>query len=186
MKFLQFFSLITFILTLDVWEKRSFEEDSLYIEMAVQKAFEVYSETNIDADFELFERLTIYTQIENGINYKMCFYDIDSKENSIQEFIISGPLHSNPEGEYTLYEKKTLSVKYDNQKIDNNVFDSIKHLLEENLQNVVLNDVDNIKFVENENSIFYFVKVKVNGKDDKYIVVTDIKNNKMELHVASW
>ena len=186
MKFLLFFIFITFILSLGEWEKRSFAEDSIYIECAVRKAFEIYSETNPNSNFDQFNRLTIYSQLVNGINYKMCFYDTGSQENSIQEFIISGPLLSNPEGEYSLYEKNTLKVKNENQNIDNTILDSIKHTLEEVLQNVVLNDINNVEFVENEDSIFYFVKIEVDGKEKKYLLVADKETNNMQAHILSW
>ena len=68
----------------------------------------------------------------------------------------------------------------------NTILDSIKHTLEEVLQNVVLNDINNVEFVENEDSIFYFVKVEVDGKEKKYLLVADKETNNMQAHILSW
>ena len=84
--------LIVFVNTIPGgWEKGSFREDDLGIDRAYKKAFELYSQDNPNSDIDFTERLTIYRQITDRINYRMCFIDLKRNLNVIQEYIISGP-----------------------------------------------------------------------------------------------
>ena len=72
-------------------EKGSFRENDMGIDQAYRKAFELYSNDNSNSEVDYTERLTIYRQMTDRINYCMCFIDLKSDLNVVQEYIISGP-----------------------------------------------------------------------------------------------
>ena len=80
------------------WSKHSLAEDNIYIEGAFIESFKAYAnDENVDPDN--FVRLSVYSQVVNGNNYRVCF--IDRNESlTIQEFIIYVPLQTSNKNEH--------------------------------------------------------------------------------------
>ena len=183
MKAILFIALVSAIFCLGGWEKRSFAENDLGIDMAAKTAFAEYSKTNSGSEADWFERLTVYSQLVNGVNYKMCFYAIDGEPDTISEFVISSPPFSNPRGDYTLRDKNTLKATAENGKLlSSTTLGSLSTLLGEYTGANSVN-IASVKSVENDDSIFYFVSTE-EGKNAKYLVVQDKQENSLEVH--SW
>ena len=164
------------------WTKRSYRENDLGIEMAVRKAYEQYSKQNSGSEADFFERLTVYSQLVNGVNYKMCFFAIDGEPNTIRQFTISSPPFSNPDGDYTLYEESVLKASDNGNLLNSNVVNNLGVKLGEYLgdNNV---KVANVKYAENDDSVFYFVSTE-EGKNAKFLIVQDKQENSFDVH--SW
>ena len=155
------------------WEKGSFKENDLGIDQAYRKAFELYSQDNSNSDIDFTERLTIYRQIADRTNYRICFIDLKSDLNVVQEYIISGPEYGsnkrNPT--FTLYEKNTyktkgyLSVgdsKY--PRIQNTLNTYVKDLK----QNVLY--ITKVEIVETYLDNFYIVTARTDDDKHTYVV----------------
>ena len=96
MKAILIFALLTFILCdkeqfSGGWEKRSITENSLEINRAFQIAAKSYIENKNILEDDLI-RLTVYSQVVAGTNYKVTFIDIKAEFPSIQEYVIYFPL----------------------------------------------------------------------------------------------
>ena len=73
------------------WTKRSLAENSFYIDRSFTEAYKSYSnEENID--YDNYIRLSVYSQIVSGTNYKVCFIDPKADYPKIQEFVVYVPL----------------------------------------------------------------------------------------------
>ena len=161
------------------WTKRSFNENDLGIETAVKKAFEQYTKENTVCEYDWFERLTVYSQLVNGVNYRMCFYAIDGEPFVVREFTVTSPPFSNPKGEYTVSEESVLKATENGNLLTSNVVSDLNAKLSEFLgENKV--SAANVKYAENDDSVFYFVSE--DGKNAKYLVVQDKKENSYDVH----
>ena len=154
------------------WEKGSFRENDMGIDQAFRKAFELYSNDNSNSEIDYTERLTIYRQIADCINYRMCFIDLKSDLNVVQEYIISGPEFgtSKKNPTFQLFEKNTykskgfLSVgdsKY--TKVENTLKSYVKYLK----QNILY--ITKVEIIEAYLDNFYIVTARTD--EDKHIYV---------------
>ena len=156
------------------WEKGSFRENDLKIDRAYKKAFELYSKENPNSDIDSIRRLTLYKQLVNGINYRMCFIDLKSDLNVIQEYIISGPPFgkSKSEQKFELFEKNTYKPKKglllvnDSKypRIQNTLYGWVKNLRENLLY------ITKIEIVEAYLDNFYIVTARTEEKEHIYVV----------------
>ena len=155
------------------WEKGSFKENDLGIDQAYRKAFELYSQDNSNSDIDFTERLTIYRQTADRINYRMCFIDLKRNLNVIQEYIISGPEYGsnkrNPT--FTLQEKKTYKTKENLSTYDSKypiIQNTVKTYMESLNQIFIL--ITKVEIVETYLDNFYIVTAKTGYNTHTYVV----------------
>ena len=73
------------------WSKRSILENSLDIDQSFKLATAEYTKTtNVDADSLV--RLTVYSQVVSGSNYKVTFINPNTVYPVIQEYVVYIPL----------------------------------------------------------------------------------------------
>ena len=172
--FLFFLSLLIVVKSLPGgWNKGSFRENDIGIDRAFKKAFEVYSKDNPNSEIDFTQPLTIYRQIVNGINYLICFIDLNNDLNIIQEFKINGPDFSNKNRneEFVFLERKqfepdkglitTSDSRY--RKINDIVFELSKTWKE---------------------NFLYIIKIeKVETTLDNFFIVTGRSDDKLKTYV---
>ena len=156
------------------WKKGSFRENDLGIDRAYKKAFELYSKDNSNSDIDFTERLTIYRQTVNGINYRMCFIDLKSDLNVVQEYIISGPPFgkSKSEQKYELFEKNTYKPKKGLLSVNDSRYPRIQNTLYGWVKNSKENllYITKIEVVEAFLDNFYIVTARTEEKEHTYVV----------------
>ena len=156
------------------WKKGSFRENDLGIDGAFKKAFEIYSKDNPNANIDYTQRLTIYRQTVNGINYRMCFIDLKSTLNVVQEYIISGPPFNQQSREpnFNFFEKNTFKAKTEMiqstdkryPRIQNTLFGFLKNSGE----NILF--INTIQIVETTFDNFFIVNAQGEKKTHYYVV----------------
>ena len=155
------------------WEKGSFREDDLGIDRAYKKAFELYSQDNPNSDIDFTERLTIYRQVADCINYRMCFIDLKSDLNVVQEYIISGPEFgsSNRNPTFTLYEKNTYKTK-GYLSVGDSKYPRIQNTLNSWVKNFKQNVlyITKVEIVETYLDNFYIVTARTDDDKHTYVV----------------
>ena len=155
------------------WIKGSFREDDLGIDRAYKKAFELYSQDNPNSDIDFTERLTIYRQITDRINYRMCFIDLKSDLNVVQEYIISGPEFgsSNRNPTFTLYEKNTYKTK-GYLSVGDSKYPRIQNTLNSWVKNFKQNVlyITKVEIVETYLDNFYIVTARTDDDKHTYVV----------------
>ena len=115
MKYILILVLLTFSLCEDEkkqavgsWTKHSFNENSLEIEQSFRQAAKDYCKTH-DVEPDDLIRLTVYSQLVNGVNYKITFMDPSSDYPTIEEYRIYKARGNKPE-DYKVEE----NTKYEN------------------------------------------------------------------------
>ena len=170
-----FLSLLIFVNSIvGGWKKGSFRENDFGIDRAFRKAFELYQEENSNSDIDFAERLTIYRQTANGINYRMCFIDLKSNLNVVQEYVISGPSFSakNRDQTFSLFEKKTYRPNKGLINVSDSRFPRIQNTLFGSLKNTKENllYISKIEMVETYLDNFYIVTARTEEKEHIYAV----------------
>ena len=152
------------------WKKGSFAENDMGIDRAYKKAIEEYSKENPNADIDSTQRLTIYRQVVNGINYRMTFIDLKSQLNVIQEYVINTPPYGSPKrGTFQLYAQATHTPSEQNLDLNDSKVSKIqKELYKFDKQDMY--DINKVEVIETELDIFYIVYTKYKNKDRVYVV----------------
>ena len=156
------------------WKKGSFRENDVNLDGAFKKAFEIYSKENPNSDIDYVQRLTIYRQVVNGINYKMCFIDEKSDLNVVQEYVISGqPFGSNEkEPNFRFFEKNTFKAKSETIQVSDKRYPRIQNTLFGFLKNSGENIlfINKMEIVETSFDNFYIVSAQGEKKEHVYVV----------------
>ena len=96
MKKFLFLLLIVFSISQDQisggWQKRSIYENSLDIEQSFKHAYLEYKKDHPEVDIDDLLRLTVYSQIVSGTNYKVTFVDTNDEFQTIHEYVVYQPL----------------------------------------------------------------------------------------------
>ena len=156
------------------WKKGSFRENDLGIDRAFKKAFEVYSKDMPNSDIDFSQPLTIYRQIVNGVNYLLCFIDLNNDLNIIQEFKINGPSFggSNRNEEFEFLERKQFGP---NKALLTSSDSRYKKI------NDLINDFSK-KVKEN---FLYIVQIEiVETTLDNFFIVSGRKDNQLKTYVV--
>ena len=155
------------------WKKGSFRENDAGLDNAFRKAFEVYQKENPSSNIDYTQRLTIYRQQVNGINYKMCFIDLKSNLNVVQEYTVtSSPFGQNGrEPNFRFYEKNTFNVKSENIKaIDDRyprIYNTLFGFLKNSGENILF--IKKIEMVQASFDNFYIVTAQGEKKEHIYV-----------------
>ena len=163
------------------WKKGSFRENDAGIDGAFRKAFEIYSKENPNSNIDHIQRLTIYRQVVNGINYRMCFIDLKSNLNVVQEYIISGPPfgQNNREPYFNFFEKNTFKAKSEKVLVTDKRYPRIHNTLFGFLKNYGENIlfIYNIEIVETTFDNFFIVDAEGEKKKHVYVVGQSKENS---------
>ena len=177
MKSLLFLVLLSFYLTasatLGGWKKGSFKEDDLYIDGAFRKAFEIYQKDHPNSDIDYTQRLTLYRQVVNGINFKMCFIDLKSDLNEVHEYSINKPPTGNDrEIKFNFFEKKSFKSKGEIVQMNDSRFPRIQNTLFGYLkgsgENILF--IRKIEVVETSLDNFFIITAQGEKKEHMYVV----------------
>ena len=163
------------------WTKRSLAENNLYIDRSFREAFKSYSnDENVDSDD--FIRLTVYSQIVSGTNYKVCFIDPKKEITTIQEYVIYVPLSNGRNGpDFIVNQHKEYQTR--------NLIgfkDATSSLVEKLLTERLENTNEKIKYVtsiinsESNETKFFIVSAKTENGDHQYIFGQDKKTGELE------
>ena len=162
------------------WEQRSFNENDLGIDGALNTSFEEYKKINSAAEMNDLVPLTVYTQVVSGMNYKICFVDKKADSSTIHEFIFYKPLAVNNDGkeeyklqEYNQYTNKLGLLDYKDEK-----FTSVEKALYKLLKksNIKLNYISYIIPIENEQTNFFMVSAETDNGINLYIICQEKKS----------
>ena len=159
------------------WEKGSFKENDYFIDIAFRKAFEIYSIENPGSDIDHTQRLTLYRQMVNGINYKMCFIDLKSDLNVIQEYVITGPTFGDYDSQvkFSLFERHTYKGKNVNIETNDKRFPRIQNtlfgFLKGSGENILF--INKIEMVETSLDNFYIINAQGEKQEHTYVVGQD-------------
>ena len=156
------------------WKKGSYRENDAGIDRAFKRAFEEYDFYFPDSDIDSTNRLTIYRQMANGINYLMCFIDLKRNLNVINECIVSGPSFSsnNRDQEFKILGKNKyipnrglLSVNDPRYpRIQNTLYGYTKKIKQKLLY------INKIEIVETTLDTFYIIVGRAEDKEHIYVV----------------
>ena len=156
------------------WTKHSLAEDNIYIEGAFTESFKAYAnDENVDPDN--FVRLSVYSQVVNGNNYRVCF--IDRNESlTIQEFIIYVPLQTSNKNEpiFKVFSKK--AIKSSSLSLNNGeAYDFVEKYTHKGLDKIgdKMYKISNVYHSENINNIFYIVFTEYEKDKHEYVIVRD-------------
>ena len=176
MKAILIFTLLTLTLCEAIsggWEKRSINENSLEINKAFKMAAESYLENkNLEEDDLI--RLTVYSQIVSGINYKVTFIDTKAEFPSIQEYVVYFPLPSENLNEeiieQTEYEATNGLVTFNDplfSKLENKLYYFLKDTSEKLIY------ISYIYPIENKETYFYMISSYTEKGEMQYVIGQD-------------
>ena len=152
------------------WSKRSILENSLDIDQSFKLATAEYTKTtNVDADSLV--RLTVYSQVVSGSNYKVTFINPNTVYPVIQEYVVYIPLRqSNNKIEITDHKE----YKAENGVLAHN--DSAFSELEKQLYDFLKNTKEKLIFisyvipVENNDTRFFMISAFTGCGQHQYII----------------
>ena len=173
MKSILLFALITLISCQEGgWTKRSLAENSIYIDRSFREAYKSYK----NADYDGYIRLSIYSQIVSGTNYKVCFLDPNADYPIIQEFVVYVPLPTGKRNgpEFNIIRHKEYEVE---NLISHNdaVFSEVEKYMIKGLENTN-EKVKNISYVfsaENNETTFFMVFADTENGEHQYVFSQD-------------
>ena len=164
------------------WTKRSLAENSLYIDRSFQEAYKSYSNKEDDNNDD-YIRLSVYSQIVSGTNYKVCFIDPKADFPIIHEYIIYVPLsngrRNGPEFKvirHNEYEGGNL-VSFNDE-----TFSKVENHLTKGLENTneKVKHVSYIFTAENEESKFFIVFADTESGEHQYIFTQDKSSKELD------
>ena len=157
------------------WTKRSLAENSLYIDRSFREAFKAYSNSE-DPDYDDCIRLSIYSQIVSGTNYKVCFVDAKADYPIIHEYIVYVPL---PIGKRNGPEFKIIQHKEYEAGNLVNFNDESYSLVENHLIKELKDTNERVKYItyafttENDECKFFFVVAETKSGEHQYVFSQD-------------
>lgn len=183
MRTLLLLSLLIFTIsegTLGSWTKHSIWENDLFIDQSFSEAAKDYCEDKEGLTRDDLLPLTVYTQVVNGKNYKICFIDSVKNSDTIQEYVITMPSKSGSNDlEFKVTSKKELKLKNKKIEINDKIFVTVEKNLTKYLKGTVeeLEEVSSVGGIENDETLFYIVEAKTKEGEHKYVVYQDKKND---------
>ena len=166
------------------FEKRCLNDDDKKINDTFLKAFELYS-TNINQKIDFIIRLTVYTQVVSGTNYRITFIDSNAEYPTIHEYQFYNKLPVNNNG------KDELELTYHNE------YDGTEGLLafnsdeftivEKKLYNCLKKQKEKLYYiiyaypVESQNYRFYIVNADTENGIGLFVIGQDMKSQEFDL-----
>ena len=164
------------------WTKISLRSNNASVEGAFKKAFEIYTKNNVDSDINFLEKLSVYIQINDGLDYKLYFVDLKNKKHIVNEYLINSPpkINTKKELEYE-YQEKFDKIISSNLARNDARFTIINNLLEREIGESGPREILKIEVIDAVFN-FYFIVTYRNGNEEHVrIVGQDKENNEYEL-----
>ena len=163
------------------WVKRSLAENNLYLDRSFTSAFMEYSEAK-NSKNEDYIRLTIYSQVVAGVNYKVCFYDPNSEKPVVQEYIVYVPITSWKKGPIFRITKHSEYPAEKSLNANDESFSLAEKQLTQGLENTneKVKSVSSILTAENGESIFYIITAETENGEHQYIIAQDKADKKFD------
>lgn len=169
-------SLIAISLCLGEYEKRSFNENDMKIDRAFKEAAKNYLGEDSKQTVDDLQPVSVYSQLVNGMNYKVCFINLKENNQIIQEYVINNPASSN---EFSVVENKKLQQTGGLISFNDANFSKIESALKKYLKGTVdeLNYLSYAYPIENNEAIYYVAGVFTKKGEEVYIIPFDKKGN---------
>ena len=163
------------------WSKRSLAENSFYIDRSFKEAFKAYS-NNDEVDQDACIRLSVYSQIVSGTNYKVCFLDSKADYPTIHEYIVYVPLSGKRNGpEFNVIQHK----EYETGNLIN-FNDETFSLVENHLTKGLKTTNEKVKYVsyvftaENRETRFFIVTAETENGEHQYVFSQDKDSKELD------
>ena len=159
------------------WSKRSLEENNLSIDRSFTAAYKSYFDGE-NGNYDDYIRLSVYSQMVSGTNYKVCFLDTKAKYPTIQEYVVHVPLpSSNRERngpEFTVIQHNEYEIG-NFVSVNDVTFSKVKENLTKSLENTneKVKQISYVFTAENENAIFFMVFADTENGEHEYIFSQD-------------
>ena len=159
---------------LSSWKKYTLTEEDPVLRSVMGVAYSNYTENsnNIDMKIDDMLRLTVYTQIVNGMNFKITFVDRKSDFPSIHEYIINRPIPKDGEDlvysvlEKNEYDESTGLIKFDDPK-----FTEVENQLHKFLKKkgITLLYISYVYPVENDETKFFIINADTEDEQNLFV-----------------
>ena len=161
------------------YKRRSFQENDLNINQAFKDAADHYMEANNVDDINDLIRLTVYSELVNGNNYKVTFIDSTADFPAIQEYVINVPFsNTKNEGNKIVEIKEYLPneglIPFNEARFTLLEIELHKFLKDTNEK---LNFISYLYPVKNEETNFYVINAYTEDGEHDYIVCQDLESN---------
>ena len=185
MKALLFIALLTFSLCAEEqlvggWKKRSIYENSLEIEEAFKTASKHYIKKNKGVEPDDLLHLTVYSQLVNGMLYKVTFIDSLAEFPVVQEYkILKTQSNNRNEDPYTVeshieYEANEGLIPFNDEKFTMLEFQLYRLLKDTNEK---LNFISYVYPVENDETNFFIISAYTDDGEHQYVICQDKEND---------
>ena len=173
--FLFVFSLCLEDEKLSSWQQYTVTEDDPVFKSILNVAYSNYTENinNIDIKIDDILRLTVYTQLVNGMNFKVTFVDRKAEFPTINEYIINRPIPKDGEDlvyailEKNEYDESTGLIKFDDPKfteVENQLYKFL------NKKSIKLLYISYVYPVENDETKFYIVNADTEDGQNLFVI----------------
>ena len=158
------------------WQKRSIQENSFEIDQSFKKAGLQYIKEHPETNLDDLLRLTVYSQIVSGTNYKVTFFDTNDKLQTIHEYIVYKPL-GNKRKRFLF--KVTEHNEYNPTNGLLSEDDASMQMLEDKLSNHLKDTKEklyNIRYaypVETAETLYYIITASTAEGNHRYIIYQD-------------
>ena len=164
------------------WIKYSIKSNNAGIDRAFTKAFEVFSEDNPDCDINYLEKLSIYLQINEGLDYKLYFIDLKSKDHIVHEYLINSPPIRNAKKELMFNYEENFDKAVNGTLARNDArFTIINDLLDKESTESGTREILKIEPIDAVFNYYFIVTYRVENKEHVRIVGQDKEKNEYEL-----
>ena len=187
MKYILILVLLTFSICEDdkkkavvSWEIHSFNENYIEIDQSFRQAAKDYCKTH-DVEPDDLIRLTVYSQLVNGVNYKITFMDPSSEYPTIEEYRIYKARGNKPEDykveENTKYENTEGVISFNDPNfslLENQLYKYLKETKEE------LDFISYVYPLENDFTKFYIINAQTKDGEHQYVACQDKSDSKFD------
>ena len=162
------------------WVKRSLAENNIYIDRSFTSAFAEYSGEK--KNYDDYIRLTVYSQIVAGTNYKVCFYDTKAEKPVVQEYVVYVPLTSWKKGPVFRVTRHNEYQATQSVNANDESFTLVEKHLTQGLENTneKVKSVSSILTAENSESTFYIITADTENGKHQYIIAQDKATKKLD------
>ena len=156
------------------WVKRSINENDLDIEQSFKLVSSNYAKSN-DVDVDDLIRLTVYSQVVNGMNYNVTFIDSTAEKPKIHEYTIYKSLENTNDNQFSIRDHEVYETP--GELIPTN--DPKLVPLENSLYSFLKNTKERLNFIllaypiENYATNFYVISANTADGQHQYIVCQD-------------
>ena len=164
------------------WTKVSLRANNAGVESAFLKAFETYSQNRNDVDINFLEKLSVYWQVNDGLDYKLYFIDLKSKKHIVREYLINSPPMRNSKKEYIYDYKENFDKVVSSVLASNDArFSIINDLLDRETSETGQREISKIEVIDAVFNYYFIVTYKIENKEVVRVVGQDKEKNEYEV-----